>query len=174
MLVARYRPEGEMTDPSIPASTPRDRQSQSTPHGILAALVDALFRLGIVAALAIALLIAHDYSAHAKALADHEATTAEQQHGAQVAREERAYRAKRRSECYDIYARERGHFGNVKGLDYDEDADRCEVIYHQTRGTPALCVGIKRDTSGAWITSPDRFIRNLRFDCADNNFRNEF
>src|SRR5215217_643193 len=39
------------------------------------------------------------------------------------------YVAKRKSECYDIYERERKQFNNVEGNFYDKENDECVVRY---------------------------------------------
>ena len=46
---------------------------------------------------------------------------------AKAEQEERAYVAKRRGECYDIFAKERGRYNNVEGPEYDPEDDLCRV-----------------------------------------------
>lgn len=88
---------------------------------------------------------------------------------ARAEQERRAYTAKRRGDCYDIYAKERGRFNNVEGLEYDPDDDLCRVRYK--RNAPdSSCGRFASIADSVHFPLLDR----RREDCATQTFSNEF
>lgn len=89
----------------------------------------------------------------------------------------RAYVARRRMECYDIYTRERAEFSNIEFLNYDHDSDRCEIIYGYSgsKETNFACLATQDadSTSNFYRNNPKGWLKTM-MDCEDNNFRKEF
>jgi hypothetical protein len=88
---------------------------------------------------------------------------------AKAEQDQRAYVAKRRGDCYEIFAKERSRFNNVEAPEYDPDDDVCRVRYK--RSTPdASCANL------ASISDTLHFplLDNHRIDCESQTFTNEF
>ncbi len=92
---------------------------------------------------------------------------------AKLEQEKKEYIAKRKSECYSLYEKERAKWNNVKGNEYDEEKDVCLIRYKATdEWKDKNCDDFlpKADTS--------EFLRKILlksyFDCKDNSFTNEF
>jgi hypothetical protein len=143
-------------------------------QGIISFLSATWFRLALLLLVGIGLGIVREHLRLMRDLRSQELQAAEQRYLANSQREERHYIAKRRNDCYDIYARERARFNNTKGLDYDVESDQCEVIYRNTGAPGPICARIARDTSDVFWRGTSRFAVNLRIDCADHAFRNSF
>lgn len=88
-----------------------------------------------------------------------------------VAREKKAYVAKRRGECYDIYSRERAKFNNVVAPAYNEFRDVCEVRYKRSTPDPS-CPRILALPDSILFASSIMLARLE--DCEGKTFRNEF
>ncbi|KKN38020.1 hypothetical protein LCGC14_0757850 [marine sediment metagenome] len=86
--------------------------------------------------------------------------------------EARAYVARRRMECYDIYTRERAQFSNIEVLNYDHVRDRCEIIYGYSgsKETNLAC----RLTRALDSIPSTMFWLRMEWDCENNRFRKEF
>jgi hypothetical protein len=86
-----------------------------------------------------------------------------------AAQETRAYIAKRRGECYDIYARERTRFNNAQAPEYDLEDDVCRVRYKNNKPDP---------TCARVLAVPDSvhnpILESRRMDCYTGTFTNEF
>jgi hypothetical protein len=115
-----------------------------------------------------AILIAHKYLADMRADQRRSNSAAEEQ-------DRRAYTAKRRSECYDIYVRERAQFRDVQDLAYDEVRDRCEVLYRHVgpKNTNLACLIVAGDTASPFRDTT-AVAYKYRGDCFDNILRKRF
>lgn len=124
----------------------------STSRGLSASLLrwfgQNWFRLAITAIGIAALAILREHLGLVRAAAQQAALTSEQRYREEAYRSEVSYVARRRDDCYDIYARERERFSNVQAVVYDTELDRCEVMYCHTgpRQTNSACE-LLRDTS---------------------------
>lgn len=65
---------------------------------------------------------------------DRKSDLAEKTHLESKEQEKKAYIAKRRIECYEIYEKERKKWSNVEGMRYDVEKDVCIVTYKAIHG----------------------------------------
>lgn len=81
--------------------------------------------------------------------------------------DQRAYAAKRRGECYDIYVKERQKFNNVEGPEYDAADDVCNIRYKSNRPDPG-CKNIlaMQDDTGSF----GALLAGWKRDCRTNTF----
>lgn len=90
-----------------------------------------------------------------------------------VEQEEKEYVAKRKSECYTLYEKERIKWNNAKGVEYDEENDVCLVRYKATdewKDVDCNDYLINDDT-------PDYLVKiriKSYVNCKDNSFTKEF
>ena len=85
---------------------------------------------------------------------------------------QRAYLAKRRGDCYDIYVKERAKWNNVSDLEYDEEADQCSVIYKEQGAPPKYCKLVRE--GGQWAADTSKWAKKLRVNCITGTFTKAF
>jgi len=99
---------------------------------------------------------------------------AQQRAAADREHEMRAYAAKRRNDCYDIYSRERVRSSNTDSEDYDQDSDVCTVFYRsdEPRAANLSCKRLRQDSTLVHSSTP--YATRILVECAGNLFHVDF
>ena len=91
---------------------------------------------------------------------------------AHLEQQRKEYLAKRRTDCFSIYDKEKRNWSNVSGVDFDETDDECRVIYKQN-GSRERCV--QPDSNTAVLgTVYSRWAWRTYLRCKDNEFERVF
>jgi uncharacterized protein YgiB involved in biofilm formation len=88
---------------------------------------------------------------------------------AKAEQDQRAYVAKRRGDCYEIFTKERSRFSNAQAPEYDPDDDVCRVRYGRSK-PDSSCSNLASVSDTLHFPLLDR----RRIDCLTNTFTNEF
>ena len=92
-----------------------------------------------------------------------------------AAQVQKAYVAKRRGDCYDIYVKERQRYNNAEEPEYKEDTDRCVIRYKSTRPDPSCRRVLARGAPDYDMESAlGRLMWDRYINCETGTFTNEF
>lgn len=92
--------------------------------------------------------------------------------GKQRQQREKEYIAKRKSECYTIYEKEREKWSNIRESHYDEKEDVCRITYEAVQGEwkDDNCEDYRPTSSSTFSITLSR----MYLECKSNTFSKEF